>query len=44
VHALKYKGYLRVIEKAIAPLMAGLVGGGFDAVVSVPLHRPRLAK
>jgi competence protein ComFC len=44
VHALKYKVYLRVMEKAIAPLMAGLVGGGFDTMVPVPLHRPRLAK
>jgi competence protein ComFC len=44
VHALNYKGYLRVVEKAVAPLMAGLVGGGFDAVVAVPLYRPRLAK
>jgi len=44
VHALNYKGYLRGVEKGVAPLMAGLVGGGFDAVVAVPLHRPRLAK
>jgi ComF family protein len=44
VHALKYKGYLRVVEKAIAPLMAGLVAGGFDAVVPLPLHRSRRAK
>jgi predicted amidophosphoribosyltransferase len=44
VHALNYKGYLCVVEKAVAPLMAGLVGGGFDAVVAVSLHRPRLAK
>ena len=45
VHALKYKGYLRVMEKAIAPLMAGLVGGRrYDAVVPVPLHRSRLSR
>jgi competence protein ComFC len=44
VHAHNYKGYLRVVEKAVAPLMAGLVGGGFDAVVAVSLYRPRLAK
>jgi competence protein ComFC len=45
VHALKYRGYLRVVEKVMAPLMAGsLDGGRFDLVVPVPLHRSRLAK
>lgn len=45
VHALKYRGYLRVVEKVMAPLMAGVLGvGWFDAVVPVPLHRTRLAR
>lgn len=49
VHALKYKGYLRVVEKVMAPLMAGALSGyssdgRFDAVVPVPLHRSRLAR
>src|SRR5918998_2720334 len=45
VHTLKYRGYLRVVEKVMAPLMAGVLGGGrFDAVVPVPLHRTRLAR
>ncbi len=45
VHALKYRGYLRVVEKVMAPLMAGsLDGGWFDLVVPVPLHRSRLAR
>src|SRR4051794_37322373 len=45
VHALKYGGYLPVVEKVMAPLMAGsLDGGRFDAVIPVPLHRSRLAK
>ncbi len=45
VHALKYRVYLRVVEKVMAPLMAGVLGGGrFDAVVPVPLHRTRLAR
>jgi len=45
VHVLKYKGYARVVEKVMAPLMAGLLDGGwFDGVVLVPLHRARLAK
>jgi competence protein ComFC len=39
VHALKYRGYTRVVEKLMAPLMAGVVEGRFDAVVPVPLHR-----
>ncbi len=45
VHALKYRGYLRVVEKVMAPLMAGVHGGGrFDAVVPVPLNHTRLAR
>ena len=45
VHALKYKGYLRVVEKVMAPLMANsLDGDRLDLVVPVPLHRSRLAK
>src|SRR5919202_1498544 len=45
VHALKYKSYLRVVEKVMAPLMTNLFDGDrFDAVVPVPLHRSRLAK
>lgn len=45
VYALKYRGYLRVVEKVMAPLMAGsLEGESFDGVVAVPLHRARLAK
>ena len=45
VHALKYAGYRRVVERLMAPLMAGCVEGmRFDAVVAVPLHRARLAK
>ncbi len=45
VHALKYKGYLRVVEKVMAPLMASLLDGEhFDVVVPVPLHRTRLAR
>ena len=45
VHALKYGGYRPVVERLMAPLMAGLLEGErFDAVVAVPLHRSRLAK
>jgi competence protein ComFC len=46
VRALKYKGYVRVVEKVMAPLMANLLldGGRFDLVVPVPLHRSRLAR
>ncbi len=45
VHALKYGGYLRVVEKVMAPLLAGVLGGGrFEVVVPVPLHRARLAR
>ncbi len=45
VHALEYKGYVRVVEKVMAPLMAGsLEGGWFELVVPVPLHRSRPIK
>ena len=44
VHALKYEGYLRVVKKVMAPLIASLICGRFDVVVPVPLHRSRLAK
>jgi len=45
VHALKYIGYLPVVEKVMAPLMAGVLGSGrFDAVAPVPLHRSRLSR
>ena len=45
MRALKYKGYVRVVEKVMAPLMASFLDGGrFDLVVPVPLHRARLAK
>ena len=45
VHALKYGGYTRVVERVMAPLMAGLLDGGrFEGVVPVPLHRARLVK
>lgn len=43
VHALKYRGYFRVVDKLMTPLMGDVVGTGgpFDAVVPVPLHRSR---
>jgi len=46
VHALKYGGYTRVVEKVAAPLMLGVLDGDarFDAVVPVPIHRSRLRK
>jgi competence protein ComFC len=44
VHALKYRGYLRVVEKVMVPLLADVLGSRFDAVVLVPLHRARLAR
>ena len=45
VHILKYGGYRPVVERLMAPLMAGSLGGeGFDGVTAVPLHRSRLAK
>jgi len=45
VHALKYRGYTRVVERLAVPLMLQSLGDGrFDAVVPVPLHRTRLRK
>lgn len=46
VHALKYRGYARVVEKVAVPLMLGVLDGGthFDALVPVPLHRSRLRR
>jgi competence protein ComFC len=45
VHALKYRGYKRVVGRLAAPLMVQVVGEGhFDAVVPVPLHKSRLRK
>ena len=44
VHALKYRGYKRVVERLAVPLMLQVLDGRFDAVVPVPLHRSRLRK
>ena len=45
VHALKYRGYKRVVERLATPLMLLVLDDGrFDAVVPVPLHRSRLRK
>ncbi len=45
VPALKYRGYARVVEKVMAPLMAALLEGQqYAGVVPVPLHRARLAR
>lgn len=46
VHALKYRGYTRVVERLMAPLMLGAldVSHRYDAVVPVPLHRSRLRR
>ena len=46
VHALKYGGYTRVVERLAAPLMVDVLDGRlrFDAVVPVPLHRSRLRR
>lgn len=41
VHVLKYRGYTRVVDRLMAPLMAEVIEGGFDLVVPVPLHRFR---
>ena len=45
VHALKYRGYKKVVGKLAVPLMLQVLGDErFDAVVPVPLHRSRLRK
>ena len=45
VHALKYRGYRKVVASLAAPLMLQALGDGrFDAVVPVPLHRSRQRK
>src|SRR5215210_8309545 len=45
VHALKYRGYKRVVDKLAAPLMLQVLDDArFDAVVPVPLHRSRRRK
>jgi predicted amidophosphoribosyltransferase len=46
VHALKYRGYTRVVEKVATTLMLGVLDAGlrFDAVVQGLLHRSRLRK
>ncbi len=45
VHALKYRGYKRVVDRLAVPLMLQVTAdAGFDAVVPVPLHRSRLRK
>src|ERR671913_2629 len=45
VHALKCRGYKRVVGRLAAPLMLQVLGEGrFDVVVPVPLHRSRLRK
>lgn len=41
VHVLKYRGYTRVVEKLMAPLMMEVVEDRYDLVVPVPLHRSR---
>jgi ComF family protein len=45
VHALKYRGYTPVVGRLAVPLLAeAVVGGRFDAIVPVPLHRARLRR
>ena len=46
VHALKSRGYAKVVERLAAPLMLGVLDrdGRFDAVVPKPLHRSRLRR
>lgn len=45
VHALKYRGYTKVVDRLMVPLMLeALADERFDAVVPVPLHRSRLRR
>ncbi|MGH3089683.1 MAG: double zinc ribbon domain-containing protein [Rubrobacteraceae bacterium] len=44
VHALKYKGYLAVVEKLMAPLLVEILDQEFDRVVPVPIHPARRRK
>ena len=46
VHALKYRGYTRLVEKLAVPLLSWALRDPrrFDAIVPVPLHRARLRK
>lgn len=45
VHALKYRGYRKVVAGLATPLMLQVLGEGrCDAVVPVPLHRSRQRK
>ncbi len=44
VHALKYGGYYRVVERLMAPMMQEVLTGRFDVVIPVPLHRSRLRR
>jgi competence protein ComFC len=45
VHALKYRGYKKLVASLATPLMLQSLGDGrFDTVVPVPLHRSRLRK
>ena len=46
VHALKYRGYTRLVEKLAAPMLSKALSGRgtFDSIVPVPLHPARLRK
>jgi competence protein ComFC len=45
VHALKYRGYKKIVPRLATPLLLQIIDDGrFDAVVPVPLHRSRLRK
>lgn len=44
VHALKYEGYIPVMERVMAPLVSEVLEDDFDHIACVPLHRSRLAR